>query len=292
MTERSVSASKVTTGENVPFWKRLFAPGGFEWAFRMRKGDAQAFFAPQDSTGTLLKERNEILDHPSGRYLATTTAGEVLTDQVWDLALELGQVKESPDGKRDLLSLSRQWEADLVMMDISTKSVAAGSVCFPSSWDLAHVVGKTLDEVHEVVPKLNPQIGEMINRFVQSLSPGKSFCRENWSFTRTADLDYHPAVGRRRLDESLTLDEVFLRIEHQIFTGLPDGVLMGVRIETFPLKDLATDPDVWRMAYEKLQTMPEDVANYKSMDAAIPKILEVMEAYQPIAKNSRTFVAK
>lgn len=273
--------SSESSGENVPFWKRLFAPGGFDWAFRMRKGDARTFFAPHDATGGLLDERNKILDDHPDHYVVSSTSGDVLTQQAWDLALGWGQVVDPGLEKRDLLSLSRQWEADLLMMDHATKTVTTGAVCFPSSWDLSHTIGKTLKEVHGVVPRLNPQIGEMIDRFIQNLSPGKSFCRENWSFTRTDHLNYHPAAGRRWLDESLTLDEVFLRIEHQLFTGLPTGVLMGIRIETFPLKDLADDPAVWKMAYEKIQTMPEDVAVYKSMDSAIPKLLKVMDVYQP-----------
>ncbi len=169
----------------------------------------------------------------------------------------------------------------MLVMDQETKKVAAAAVCFPSSWDPAGAVGKILDEVHGVVPRLNPQIGTMIDRFLEKLSPGKSYCRENWSFTRTADLDYHPEVGRRRLDDSVTLDELFLRVEHQLFTGIPGGVLMGIRIEVCPLVDLATVPGVWRLTAEKIRTMPEDVARYKSMDAAIEGMLREMEAFQP-----------
>jgi hypothetical protein len=71
-----------------------------------------------------------------------------------------------------------------------------------------------------------------------------------------------------------------LRIEHQLFTGLSDGVLMGIRIETTSLKELAEDPSVWNTTAEKLRTMPDDVARYKSMDAAIPTILREMKAYR------------
>lgn len=265
------------SGSEEPFWKRLFAPGGFEWAFRMRKGDASEFFSRQDPSGGLLAERCLRIEQHPDRYMGCTSEGEKLVSQAWQLALELGQVGDA--ATRDLASLSKQWEADLLMMDGVTAKVAAGAVCFPSSWDLVHALGKTLGEVHGVVPRLNPQIGEMIDRFLDKLSPGKAFRRENWSFTRTADLDYHPAVGRARLDESLTLDEVFLRIEHQLFTGLPDGVLMGIRIRTYPLKDLAEDPEVWQTTMEKLRTMPADVAEYKSMDRAIPRMLDLMESH-------------
>lgn len=267
-----------TAQPDEPFWKRLFAPGGFEWAFRMRKGEAASFFARQDESGHLLKQRSQQLDENLERYLACTAEGEKLVEQTWELALGWEQVVATE--RDDLKSLSKQWEADLLFMDRATGTVAAGAVCFPSSWDLRHAIGKTLDEVHGVVPRLNPQIGEMIRRFLEKLEPGKSYCRENWSFTRSDELDYHPDLNRPRLDDSLTLGEVHLRIEHQLFTGLPDGVLMGIRIETAPLKDLAQDAVVWKTTAEKLRTMPDDVAVYKSMDSAIPAMLREMEGYR------------
>jgi hypothetical protein len=179
------------------------------------------------------------------------------------------------EGRRDLMELSKLWEADLLIMDGATKA----AVCFPSSWDPVGAVGKTLKEVHGVVPRLNPQIGGMIDRFLGKVPNGKSFCRENWSFTRTDDLDYHPAMGRRRLDDTVTLDELFLRVEHQLFTGISGGVLMGVRIEVCPLADLAVDREIWALVMEEIRTMPEDVAKCKSMDGAIERMLEVMEVF-------------
>jgi hypothetical protein len=263
-----------------PFWKRLFSPGGFEWAFRMRKGDAKSFFARQDESGELLLKRSRQLEESFERYSACTEEGENLVEEAWDLALEWEQVVSKEP--RNLKLLSEQWEADLLFMDRQTSQVAAGSVCFPSSWDLRHAIGKTLDQVHGVVPRLNPQIGEMIKRFLEKLEPGKSYCRENWSFTRSDALDYHPDLNRKRLDETLSLDEVYLRIEHQLFTGLSGGVLMGIRIETTPLKELAENMEVWKTLREKLETMPDDVARYKSMDAAIPTMLREMEKFCPV----------
>ena len=272
----SASSGRVTE----PFWKKLFAPGEFEWAFKMRQGDAAVFFARQNDGGELLYLKRKGLDENPERYVALMPGSEGLVKEVWQVALNLGQVEEPANEERDLVDLARRWEADLLVMDSESKKVAAAAVCFPSSWNPAGAVGKILDDVHGIVPRLNPQIGVMINRFLEKVPPGKSYCRENWSFTRTEDLDYHPAVGRRRLDESVTLDELFLRVEHQLFTGIPGGVLMGIRIEGCPLKDLAADPEVWRTVAEKIRTMPADVAEYKSMDNATARMLEVMEAFQ------------
>ena len=161
-------------------------------------------------------------------------------------------------------------------------SFAAACVCMPSSWDPAHAVGKTLHEVHESVPRLNPQIGEKIDRFLRQLQPGKAYRRENWGFTRSAELNYHPALGRERLDSTVSIDELFLRVEQQLFTGIPGGVLMGIRIRVCPVADLAADPQVWRAVYDKIRTMPDDVAAYKGMLTAREAMLSEMARYSPV----------
>jgi len=265
---------------NEPFWKKIFDPGSFEWAFKMRRGNAGEFFEKQNE-GVLRAKKKSLDEHPE-RYLAEMPDSQALVTGVWNLARELGHVEEPVEGERDLTTLARLWEADLLVLDLETKKVAATAVCFPSSWNPAKTVGISLDEVHGLVPRLNPQIGTMINRFLEKLTPGKSYCRENWSFTRTAELDYQPEVRRSRLDETVTLDELHFRVEHQLFTGIPGGVLMGIRINVCPLKELAADPNTWRNVAEKIRTMPEDVARYKSMDTAIGKMLEEMATFQPL----------
>lgn len=249
-----------------PSWKRLFSAGGFAWSFRMRPGDAQEFFAPQDVSGRLLEEKRQTLDaHPDRHVMATSDAGSLI-DAVVDVATGWGHI--AADGSRDLMQLAREWEPDILLMANGSMVLAAGCVCMPSSWCLDHAIGKPVHQVHEVVPRLNPAIGEQIGRFLQQIQPGKAFRRENWSLTRSTDSNYHPALGRPKLDATVLPDDVFLRIEQQLFTAIPGGVLMGLRIETYPLGDLRADPEVWANLTELIRTMPDDVAEYKSMLAA------------------------
>ena len=264
---------------STPFWKRLFSDTGFAWEFRMRPGDAEGFFAPTDAGGSLLAETNKWLDADEKLYTAVTPAGKALVEAAWDAALGWGHVEDPGEGGRDLAGLARRWEPDILLLDHATMSVAAGCVCMPSSWDLRHAAGKPLHAVHDLVPRLNPEIGKQIGRFLARVQPGKAFCRENWSLTRSAERNYHPRLGRPRLDETVTLDELFLRVEHQLFTGVPEGVLMGIRIEVCRLAELAADPEVWRITMEKIRTMPDDVAAYKSMDTARDAIVRVMEGW-------------
>jgi hypothetical protein len=260
-----------------PSWKRLFSEGGFAWSFRMRPGDVRGFFNCQDDGGSLLTEkRRSLQEHPS-RYVAATPAAQPLVDQVFDMAVSWGQI--APESPRGLIHLAHALEPDILLMDSMTMTLVAGCVCMPSSWDLAHAIGKPMHVVHDVVPRLNAQIGDKIGQFLSKIPEGKAFLRENWSLTRTADRNYHPALHRDRLDASAAPEDVFLRIEHQIFTAIPGGILMGLRIETCPLADLAADSDVWHNLTEIIRTMPDDVACYKSMLAARDPLAERMARY-------------
>ncbi|MBT8045279.1 MAG: DUF3445 domain-containing protein [Verrucomicrobiae bacterium] len=265
-----------------PNLKKLFGSGGFEWSFKMRPGDAESFFAPTAATEDLLAERQRRIHNHPDRYVAVSSAGHKLVESVWELALGWGQVVEPVDAVRDLANLSCQWEADLLILDQQTMTFAAGAVCFPSSWSLEKRIGQTIDDVHAVVPGLNPQIGKMITRYLSALRPGKTSRRENWSVTRSPELDYHPALQRQKLDQTVTMDELSLRVEHQLFTGISAGVLMGLRVEAIPIKILAQDRAVWNAVAEKIRTMPDEVADYKAMQSAVSRILEEMDAFSPL----------
>lgn len=251
-----------------PFWKSLFAEGEFGWVFRMRLGDAEAFFAPRDDGGALLAEKRRWLEERPELCAAVTPEGGELVERLWERAVEWGHVPPPGQGERDLPHLARHWEPDILVLDRETMSFAAACVCFPSSWSPEHAVGNSLHEVHEMVPRLNAQIGEKIDSFLRQLQSGKAYCRENWGFTRSAERNYHPALRRPPLDGSVTIDELHLRVEQQLFTAIPGGVLMGIRIETCPLADLAMDPGIWHSVAEKIRTMPEDVATYKGLRSA------------------------
>ncbi len=181
----------------------------------MRGEEPEAFFARMEPDGRLLARRVEWLDRAPELCLAITDRAHPLVEDCWELARSWGQVERGAGA--DAEALGRRWEADFILLDGESFVLAGGCVCFPSSWDLQEATGKTLDQVHAVVPRLNDQVGDRIDRFLRGLNPGRAYLRENWGLTRTGERNYHPALGRARIDGGVTLDEVFLRIEHQAF---------------------------------------------------------------------------
>lgn len=256
----------------------LFGAPDFAWSIRMRTDEPGAFYRKMDSSGTLLQERRDWLEHSPEICVATSRAGDRLVNEAWNQAVEWGQVVDEPE--RSFENLGRQWEADFIFLDSESFQLAGGCVCFPSSWSLQESVGRSLEDVHDLVPGLNPAIGDKIRRFLERLAPGQAFLRENWGMTRTCHLNYHPSLGRDRLDETVSLGEVFLRIEHQVFTRLPSGVMMGVRIEPVSLENLIEmAPETARRLRRQLETMPAEVAVYKSLDRAIERIVELIDLW-------------
>ena len=247
----------------------------------MRAGNAQEFFRRQDASGRWLAEKNHWLDQAPQRYVASLPEAAPMIAELWHWAEQWQQVTPIAGLPRDLSHLARLWEPDLLLVDGQTMHMVAGAVCMPSSWSLDHAIGKTVHEIHDVIPRLNPQIGGKIDRFLRQIPEGKSFQRENWSFTRSSEKNYHPSLQRQKLDEFTPLAEIYLRLEQQIFSAIAGGIAMGLRIQTCPVTDLATDAHTWQQVIHKVRTMTDDVAEYKSMQRVRETMVDQMLAYQP-----------
>lgn len=257
---------------------RIFRGDEFQWRLGIQSDEAEPFFAPRDHSGRLLEEKRQWLESGSDLYLATTPGSQRLIDEAWELALKWGHLEE-PNSSKSLRDLSEAWEPDMLLIDGDQFSLAAGCVCFPSSWDLRTAIGKPAWEIHEVVPQLNSQLGSKIEILLRGIEAGKSYSRMNWGFTRTGELNYHPKLKRRRLDASVTIEDLFLRIEHQLFAPLTSGMIMGLRIECVPLKMLPISVQAWRTAARLIRTMPDDIAEYKSMATSRNAIADAMEQF-------------
>ena len=257
---------------------KLFSAGPFEWSLGIRGADAAAFFEPEDPSGRLLAERRDHLATRPDLYLGATSQGGALVQAAWDLARGWGHSATHPP-QRGLIQWGRRWEPDLLLVEGRHWTLAAACVCFPSSWDLRQTLGESVAAIHCRVPRLNAHVGSKVERFLRSLNTDKGFARLNWGLARTSERNAHPELNRPRLDQNVGIEQLFLRIERQLFIGIEGGVLMGIRIETLPLAELAEDRALWRLVIEKIRVMPTDVAAYKGLKAAQSAIVREMEAY-------------
>jgi dimethylamine monooxygenase subunit A len=256
-------------------WSRLFSASGFRWQMGLRAGDARAFFAPTPANREILAERNHLLNETPGEYAALLDAGRPLLEEMRGFAATCGAVDSAKASA--LEALGRVLEPDFVLLQPSTDGpvVVGGVVCFPSSWSLPEKIGLTLAQTHAPVPLLNEQLAARVRTALDRLPSDAAWERDNWGLSRDGDRNHHPKRPRKRLDQTVEPNDVWLRVERQILYRLPQtgGILFGIRLEITPWRELAQIEEALAGLRCGLESMPADIAAYKGLASARSKIL-------------------
>jgi len=262
---------------------RIFPDIDHRWLMGLRPGNAADFFMNRDPTGSACAERAQLLVSNPGIYsVLTADAVPALNDTV-KLAQSFGiSIDESLAPMEQLFALGRAWESDFVWMHATSKNIhrlIGGIVCFPSSWSVDEKLGRTMHEIHEPVPGLNASLAQKIETFLFTLAPNVAWEREIVGYTRDTLLNHHPSIARRPLDETVTIDEVWIRLEHQLLMKLPESgsILFGIRVALHPLTQLVDDSRAVTGLLRTLSTMSADAADYKGVTAARSRIIELIQ---------------
>lgn len=189
---------------------------------------------------------------------------------------------ENP-GDDPLIAASKLVQEDLILMRRGENGwrLAAGSLCFPSSWRLTEKFGLPIHEIHGPVPDFGPgtRMAELIARMFDKLAVLVE--RFNWSIQANGEL-YHPLSDRQRIARSAETDSTFpdadvaahafIRVERQTLRKLPvsGDVLFTIRIYLDPLAVLASHPDRAALATsfaEQLTGLDRPQLDYKGLAA-------------------------
>lgn len=259
-----------------------FLPGAYRFQMQFGKTAFASFFGHSSGRDQVLRERRWWLNDAEERYLRILPPAEPLLDETMQMALQ-HQTIAQPFGKSSTpASLARQlgetWEPDYLLLTRDSQGIRLAGACvvFPSSWSLEEKMGQTIEEIHEVVPTLNPALGRQIQTFLEKLKEGTVWTRSNWGLSHSAELNQHPHRRLPRLHAAVHLDEVFFRVEEQALLALPrtHGILFGIRIRMLPLSQFASNSvEKLRLA---LQTMPADIAEYKGIAPARERLLHLL----------------
>ena len=122
-----------------------------------------------------------------------------------------------------------------------------GCVCFPSSWAFEEKVGRPLDWIHAVVPRLNEKLGEKAWSFLTKMPPGPAWLRANWGLTASPEFNQHPTLG-----------------------------LPGLTQEVVPLAKLRENQAARDGLLEALKTMPDKIADYINLARARERLIELL----------------
>ncbi|BCG93016.1 heme-dependent oxidative N-demethylase family protein [Mesorhizobium sp. 131-2-1] len=190
-----------------------------------------------------------------------------------------------------LASLLVQEDLILMRRDESGWRLAAGSLCFPSSWSLEEKFGKPLQQIHAPVPGFGPgtRPAELINRMFDGLQ-GQAVERYNWSI-QAGDALYHPLSNLQRIDRATNRPtrfpdgdvdaHAFIRVERQTLRKLPVSrdILFTIRIHLDPLKVLARHPDRATLAASfaaQLEALDKAQLDYKGLTADRDRLVALL----------------
>ena len=265
---------------------RLFGGARYEFGFGMRRGRDDHWFRWDDWDDDAVNERRQWLTNTLDACCVWTPDAEPLLDEAIRLFPAMGAPNCSGKVGRDLaLELARVWEPDWLLLrrDPDGEYRLKGAVvCFPSSWDVREKLGRTVTDVHSIVPTLNATLGDRIRSFLSKMPDAGVFERENWGLAATGERNAHPDRQLPRLGADATLDRTWLRLEHQSFRSLPrvDGLLFALRIEVIRLDELLTDHIAKGDFARMVVTMPPEVAAYKGLESARGSLLAECAEYR------------
>jgi hypothetical protein len=201
----------------------------------------------------------------------------------------------APPPDAPLVAASLLVQEDLILMRKGEDGwrLAAGSLCFPSSWTLTEKFGKPLHRIHIPVPGFGPgsRPDELIARMFDGLQ-GQAMERFNWSIQAGGAL-YHPLSNLQRDDRATTRPSkfpdptaidagAFIRVERQTLRKLPVSrdVLFTIRIHLDPLAVLARHPDRAKLASSfagQLLTLDQAQLDYKGLTADRDRLVAKLE---------------
>lgn len=249
---------------------RLWDGDAYRFQFHLRPG-RPGWLERGVPPESMLAERRAVLSTRHDRALVWGEGADECWKQVervfGDSFRDVAAGGVTPQGRAS--RVASVWAPDFLLLrrDGDEFRFVGGAVCFPSGWDPAEKLGKTVMEIHGPVPGLNAALGARIGKFLTGVQSGQVFERENWGLAATGALDLHPEVGAPRLGLGTPDSAVWFRLEEQAFVGLPGGevLLFLIHVRTWPILEVLEATGAAEDFNRMLASMPTDVAAYKGL---------------------------
>ena len=162
--------------------------------------------------------------------------------------------------------------------------LAAGSVAFPSRWNLKDKFRKTMDAIHAPVPLYKDQLEAPTNNFFDQMPCGDIFARRNWSLHDKSSLrqDNTKPIGVKTSINSKNAGEcLWLRVERQTLRKLKGtgAILFTIRIHINPLKEIAKIEGVAKRLNEAISILPSETQAYKQTNTFSSSVQEYLKQF-------------
>lgn len=203
---------------------------------------------------------------------------EAQQEALEEISAALGIKPQMPIEKAPLLSAAQWVQDDLVLMQKTPQGwvLAAGAVCFPSSWTLADKFNKPLDHIHQEVPGFGPKSrnAQLIARMFDHLAPDAPIMRGNWGLLPDDEL-FHPTPHRIPTDFT-DMSQLTYRHERQTLLKLKrtGAILFTIRITLWPLSHIKAEKPLKRSFIEQIESLNGDEIRYKAIMNHTKRLLD------------------
>ena len=209
---------------------------------------------------------------PHKKYLGEEFSTDLMVSKVHPLDLAARLVQE-----------------DLIIMLPSNKDqkgwwLAAGSLAFPSRWNLKDKFRKTMDTIHTPVPFYKDKLKTPTNKFFDQMPKHGIFSRRNWSLHDSPSLRQD---GKNPMREKITINSVnagerlWLRVERQTLRKLKatGAILFTIRIHIRPLKEIVKYEGVAKKLNKALSMLPPEMQSYKQTNIFFESAQEYLNRF-------------
>lgn len=177
-----------------------------------------------------------------------------------------------------------------IQEDLSINQIVDGKdyisylhLCLPNYWSADDKIGKCFLHAHMNVPAMG-KIAKAANDIMYTLVTQGPFIRYTWGLTSDKRLNHHPVppegVSRdqwfgRKFDPANP--ELYLRVERQLTVGFPESkaYLFNIRSYLYDVADY--NPQQLEQLIFSLETMPEDVREYKGLRGQFDDIITYLK---------------
>lgn len=246
-------------------------------------GEADQRFFPRDETSPhYLAERARILNaHPArDAYAIASELDEICVDRAHAWLAETHRQEGHPDiAQLSRASVGRELVEDFAVLRLDENGVDRTlwlNACFPSGWRPEQVIGQTFVGIHARIPAFEA-VARKARSLVEAMVTRGPYVRFVWTISADDALDHHPEQGQR-LAWSDTTARGFLRVERQTIAPLPlpetAGCVFLIRTYLYVFDELSSDCRAILAA--ALEQMPQPIAQYKGLTAALPRALQLL----------------
>lgn len=135
--------------------------------------------------------------------------------------------------------------------------LAATHICLPSSWSPEEKIGKSFDQIHEIIPGMSLKNSRKLLEASIFRGPFERFV---WGLIYEDELNYHPSLVRKPFD----IENPFfmVKIERQIMWGLPQFNSLLFILRQFLIPESEVDK---HSLYKSINSMTSEQMVYKKI---------------------------